>query len=125
MKVVRLAVALAAALYAVPVQAEVQEPIIVVTHVDFIPTNLAAGFPALQLFAQQSRSDPGVISFTLITWAPTNNHFQLIEVFDSMAAFNNHVQAAHTIAFRASIQPDIGALYDERIYAFTDATVAR
>ena len=125
MKTVRFALALAAALYVVPVQAEVQGPIIVVTHVDFIPTNLAAGFPALQLFAQQSKRDPGVRSFTLITWAPTTNHFQLIEVFDSMAAFNNHVQAAHTIAFRAAIQPNIGALYDERIYAFTDATAAQ
>ncbi len=126
MRTLRITLALAAALFAAgPAQAELQGPIIVVTHVDFIPTNLAAGFPALQQFAQQSKSDPGVISFTLITWAPTTNHFQLIEVFDSMAAFNNHVQAAHTKAFRAAIQPNIGALYDERIYSFTDVSGAR
>jgi len=121
MKTVRIALALAAALFAAPAMAEVQGPVLVVTHVDFIPTNLAVGLPALQLFAQQSRSDPGVRSFTLITWAPTTNHFQLIEVFDSIAAFNSHVQAPHTIAFRAAIQAAIGALYDERLYSLSGA----
>lgn len=126
MKSICIALALAApALFAPPARAEVQGPIIVVAHIDFIPPYLAAGLPALQLFAQQSKSDPGVKSFTLITWAPTTNHFQLIEVFDSLAAFNNHVQAAHTIAFRAAIQPDIGALYDERIYLLTDGSAPR
>lgn len=120
MKTVRTALALAATLFAAPALAEVQGPVLVVTHVDFIPTNLAAGLPAFQLFAQQSQNDPGVRSFTLITWAPTTNHFQLIEVFDSIAAFNRHVQAPHTIAFRAAIQPAIGALYDERLYSFAD-----
>lgn len=125
MKTVRVALSLAAALFAVPATAEVRGPILVVTHVDFIPTNLTQGLPALEQFAQQSRSDPGARSFTLITWAPTTNHFQLIEVFDSITAFNNHVQAAHTVAFRAAIQPQIGALYDERLYELADASGQR
>lgn len=119
MKTVRLTLALFA-FFAYPALAEVEGPITVVTHVDFIPQNLAQGLPALEQFARRSKSDPGVRSFTLITWAPTTNHFQLIEVFDSIAAFNNHVQAPHTIAFRAAIQPLIGALYDERLYAFPE-----
>lgn len=112
----RTLVALAAAV-AVPAMAQTTQPIVAVAHVDFIPDNLAQGLPALQQFAQQSRSDPGVWSFTLITWAPTTNHFQLVGVFSSLAAYQNHVQSPHTIAFRAAIQPSIGALYDERIYA--------
>ncbi len=121
-KPIRVALALAAALFAIPARADVQGPIIVVAHIDFLPTNLAAGLPALQQFAQQSQGDPGVRSFTLITWAPTTNHFQLIEVYGSLAAFNNHVQAAHTIAFRTAIQPDIGSPYDERVYSLTDGS---
>ena len=95
---------------------QVPGPITVVAHVDFIPTNLAQGLLALQQYALQSRSSPDVKSFTLITWAPTNNHFQLIEVYDSLAAFNSHVEAASTVMFRATIQPLIGSPYDERRY---------
>ena len=108
--------ALAGAFLAAPVMAQGLGPITVVAHIDFIPTFLDQALPALEQFAVQSRSDPGVRSFTLITWAPTPNHFQLIEVYDSLAAFNNHVQAPHTVTFRATIQPFIGAPYDERRY---------
>ena len=91
-----------ASLLALPAMAEapgpIPGPIIVVTHVDFIPDNLDAGQPVLEQFARGSQSDPGVQSFTLITWAPTTNHFQLIEVYDSINAFYNHVQAPHTMS---------------------------
>ena len=121
MRSARFALALVATLLAYPAMAEERGPIIVVTHIDFIPPNLDQGLPALKQFVQQSRSDPGVRSSTLITWAPTTNHFQLIRIFDSLAAFNSHVQAPHTIAFRAAIQPTIGALYDERLYELPEA----
>jgi quinol monooxygenase YgiN len=90
--------------------------IFVVTHIDVIPTNLDQAIPVLKNFATESKDDPGVVSFQLITWAPTTNHFQLIQIYSSLAAFNRHVQAPHTIAFRSAIQPFIGAPYDERIY---------
>ena len=90
--------------------------ILVVTHIDVIPTNLDQAVPVLQSFAAESKDDPGVVSFQLITWTPTTNHFQLIQIYNSLGAFNRHVQAPHTIAFRSAIQPFIGAPYDERIY---------
>lgn len=111
------AAVLASAVFTVPALANPEGPITVIAHVDLLPTYLAQGLPALEQFAQQSRTDPGVLSFTLITWAPTNNHFQLVEVYDSLQSFDNHVQAAHTITFRAALQPLIGAPYDERRYA--------
>jgi quinol monooxygenase YgiN len=70
----------------------------------------------LEQFVTDSRNDPGVKYFTLITWDPTTNHFQLIEVFQSMRAFDAHVSAAHTVDFRNALQPFIGAPYDERLY---------
>jgi quinol monooxygenase YgiN len=90
--------------------------ITVVTHFDIIPTYLTQAQPLLEQFVIASRSDPGIKYFTMITWAPTTNHFQLLEVYDSLAAFNNHVTAAHTIAFRTAVQPYIGAPIDERLY---------
>jgi quinol monooxygenase YgiN len=103
-------------LLAWPAMGNERGSIFVVTHIDVIPTNLDQAVPVLKNFAAESQDDPGVVSFQLITWAPTTNHFQLIQVYNSLAAFNRHVQAPHTIAFRSAIQPFIGAPYDERIY---------
>ena len=99
-----------------PAMGDERGSIFVVTHIDVIPTNLDQAIPVLRNFAAESKDDPGVVRFQLITWAPTTNHFQLIQIYSSLAAFNRHVQAPHTIAFRSAIQPFIGAPYDERIY---------
>ena len=72
--------------------------------------------PLIENFVLDSRKDPGVISFTMITWDPTTNHFQLIERFRNMRAFDAHVSAKHTVDFRNALQPFIGAPYDERLY---------
>jgi quinol monooxygenase YgiN len=52
----------------------------------------------------------------MITWDPTTNHFQLIERFRNIRAFDAHVSAKHTVDFRNALQPFIGAPYDERLY---------
>jgi quinol monooxygenase YgiN len=90
--------------------------IIVIAHVDFVAAGLAQGVPALKKFATQSMADPGVVLFAPITWSPTNNHFQLIEIYDSLNSFDEHIQAAHTVAFRNTIRQLVGAPYDERRY---------
>lgn len=97
-------------------------PVTVVTHFDIIPAggtpdkNVVQATALMKQFVLDSRADPGVISFTLITWAPTGNHFQMLEVFDSLDAFNRHVAAAHSITFRTALQPLIGSPLDERRY---------
>jgi quinol monooxygenase YgiN len=90
--------------------------VVVITHIDIIPDFVNQAEPLLKQFVTDSRNDPGVSYFTLITWDPTTNHFQLIEVFQNMRAFNAHVSADHTVQFRHDIQPFIGAPYDERLY---------
>jgi quinol monooxygenase YgiN len=110
----------ALALLAAPcaLASDAQEPVTVVTHFDVIPNgnNLVLGQALLEQFVLASRSDPGVKAFILITWAPTTNHFQMIEVYDSLAAFNAHVSAPHTIAFRTAFQAYVGSPIDERLY---------
>jgi quinol monooxygenase YgiN len=90
--------------------------VVVVTHIDIIPDFIDQAEPLLKQFVTDSRNDPGVKYFTLITWDPTTNHFQLIEVFQNIRAFNAHVSAEHTVEFRNSHQPFICAPYDERLY---------
>ena len=99
-----------------PAHADRFKEVVVVTHVDVDPQNVPTAEPLLTGFVVDSRDDPGVKSFTLITQDPTTNHFQLIEVFRDMRAFNDHVSAEHTIQFRTALQPLLGAPYDERLY---------
>ena len=101
---------------AAPAHAGGFDEVVVVTHVDVDPQNVPVAEPLLVTFVEDSRNDRGVKSFTLITQDPTTNHFQLIEVFRDMRAFDDHVSAQHTIQFRTNLQPLLGAPYDERLY---------
>jgi quinol monooxygenase YgiN len=106
----------AACLMGAPAHADRFKEVVVVTHVDVDPQNVPIAEPLLTGFVVDSRDDPGVVSFTLITQDPTTNHFQLIEVFRDMRAFDAHVSAVHTITFRTNLQPLLGAPYHERLY---------
>ena len=90
--------------------------VVVVTHVDVDPQNVPVAEPLLVMFVEDSRNDPGVESFTLISQEGTTNHFQLIEVFRDMGAFDAHVSAQHTVTFRTNLDPLLGSPYDERLY---------
>jgi quinol monooxygenase YgiN len=106
----------AACLMGAPAHADRFGEVVVVTHVDIDPQFVPQAEPLLIGFVEDSRNDPGVKTFILITQEGTNNHFQLIEVFRDMAAFDAHVGAAHTTTFRTTLQPLLGAPYDERLY---------
>jgi quinol monooxygenase YgiN len=111
-----LVLAVVAFLIGSPARGDDFREVVVVTHIDVIPDFVSQAQPLLEQFVLDSRNDPGVKTFILITWDPTTNHFQLIEVFRNMQAFNQHVSADHTVQFRYDIQPFIGAPYDERLY---------
>jgi len=111
-----LPLTVAACLMGAPAHADGFGDVVVVTHVDIDPQFVPQAEPLLIGFVEDSRNDRGVKSFILITQEGTNNHFQLIEVFRDMRAFDAHVSAAHTVTFRANLQPFIGAPYDERLY---------
>jgi quinol monooxygenase YgiN len=94
--------------------------LVVVTHLDIIPNFVEQALPVLRDFVQDSLHDPGVVVFKMISWTPTTNHFQLIQVYENQKAFDAHVSAEHTIAVRRDIQAFIGAPYDERLYGYTN-----
>jgi quinol monooxygenase YgiN len=111
-----LAMVVLALLIGAPARSDGLGEVVVVTHINIIPDFIDQAEPLLKQFVTDSRNDPGVKYFTLITWDPTTNHFQMIEVFQNIRAFNAHVSAEHTVEFRNSLQPFIGAPYDERLY---------
>lgn len=96
--------------------------LLVVTHVDLlpdtaIPNSVEQGVQMLKQYVDESRSSVGSQSATLITWAPTTNHFQIIEVWQNERAYNDHLSSLSTINFRTGIQALIGSPYDARVYS--------
>jgi quinol monooxygenase YgiN len=118
---IALWVAIISLLTAAPVLADDSrnddDRVVVVTHLDIIPTFTAQAQPVIEQFVIDSRKDPGVELFIVISWTPTTNHFQLIEVYKNQRAFDAHIGATHTIQFRTDLQAFIGAPYDERLYS--------
>ena len=92
--------------------------IFVITHLDIIPTFVDQARPVLNTFVADSANDRGVETFAMLSWTPTTNHFQLIEVFANERAYDDLVSAQHTVDFRQDLQPTVGAPYDERLYQF-------
>jgi quinol monooxygenase YgiN len=94
--------------------------IFVITHVDVDPQNVPQARPLLDTFVNDSLNDPGVQTFALLSQTGTTNHFQLVETFANLKAFDAHVSAQHTVDFRFAIDPLLGAPYDERLYHFVN-----
>ena len=92
--------------------------IFVITHVDVDPQFVPQAQPLLNTFVADSLNDPGVQTFALLSQTPTLNHFQLIETFENLNAFDDHVSAQHTVDFRTATAPFLGAPYNERLYQF-------
>ena len=97
--------------------------IFVITHVDSDPQFVGQIRPLLDTFVNDSLNDSGVQTFALLSQTPTPNHFQLVETFADLQAFNAHVSAQHTVEFRNSTTTFLGAPYDERLYHFVNRRV--
>lgn len=94
--------------------------IFVITHVDVDPQFVPQAQPLLNTLVADSLNDPGVQTFALLSQTPTLNHFQLVESFDNLDAFDDHVSAQHTVDFRTATAPFFGAPYDERLFKFAN-----
>jgi quinol monooxygenase YgiN len=88
-----------------------------VTHVDVNPPNMEEENAALKTLAVASRKDAGNLGFdAMVQQKGRGNHFAVIEVWKDEKAAEAHATAAHTKAFRTSLAPLSGALYDQRWY---------
>jgi quinol monooxygenase YgiN len=94
--------------------------IFVITHVDVDPQFVGQARPLLDTFVNDSLNDPGVQTFALLSQTPTPNHFQLIETFANLKAFEAHLSVQHTVDFRTNIDSFLGAPHDERLYQFVN-----
>jgi quinol monooxygenase YgiN len=105
--------------------ARAQEPgtrdrIYVVTHVDVLPTEAAAGTKILQLYAAESRKDKGAVRVEVYIQISRINHFSVVEVWQNRQALEAHEAAPHTKKFREQIDPLLGSPYDERLHTIAE-----
>jgi quinol monooxygenase YgiN len=91
--------------------------IYVVTHVDVTPNYAADAANLLRHYAADSHKDSGSVRFELLGDLSRKNHFTFVSVWENQAAFNAHLEAAHTKEFREKLQPMLGSPFDERLHA--------
>lgn len=90
--------------------------VFVVTHVDVPPPSREACEALLKQLAEASRKEAGVVRFDVYQQTNRPNHFTVLEIWKDQAAADAHAVAAHTLEFRQSLGPMLGALYDDRFF---------
>jgi quinol monooxygenase YgiN len=92
------------------------DPVVIVTHVDVIPTAVEAGTGKVKSIVEQGRDAAGNRRFDALVQANRKNHMTLVESWDSLADKNAWISTAAAKSFREELQPMSGSLYDERAY---------
>jgi quinol monooxygenase YgiN len=105
--------------------AAAEEPLYVVTHVDVLPKFTKAGRDLLNQFAVDSRKDAGAVRIEVYEELGRRNHSTVVEVWSSRKAYEDHLEAAHTRAYRAKLQPMLGSPFDERLHRLTSPDAER
>ncbi|HET7889444.1 MAG TPA: antibiotic biosynthesis monooxygenase [Bradyrhizobium sp.] len=90
--------------------------ILVLTHVDVVPTQVEPGTAKVKAFVEEGRNAPGNLRFDDVVQANRKNHFTVIETWKSQGEKNNWISSKTVRTFREELQPMGGALYDERVF---------
>ena len=97
-------------------QQKAEPPLHVVTYVDVYPNFAADTAKLLQQFAADNRKDAGFVRFEALRDVARVNHFAIVEVWQNQKAYEAHLTAPHTKAFRDQLQMGLGSPFDERLY---------
>jgi quinol monooxygenase YgiN len=92
----------------------------VISHLDLGPPDQARGQTALTQVIDAARHSPGNLRFAAWQQANRPNHFNIVAVWSSRTKLNDFAASAAARAFRTSVGPLIGSLYDERLYRRID-----
>ena len=104
---------------------DADERLYVVTHVDVMPNFTAPGRDLLKQFAVDSRKDAGAIRVEVLEELSRPNHSTIVEVWKDRMAYDHHLEADYTRAFRTKLQPMLGSPFDERLHRLSSPEGAR
>ena len=92
------------------------DPVVILTHVDVIPTQVEPGTARVKGFVEEGRTARGNRRFDDLVQISRKNHFTVVESWDSPADKQAWISTKTAAAFRQELQPMSGALYDERAF---------
>jgi quinol monooxygenase YgiN len=92
------------------------DTIVVISHVDTVPSPQSDAPGLLRTLADGSRRDSGNLRFDVVQHATRANHFTVLEVWRDRAAEEAHSEAPHVRAYRDSLQAISGSPLDERLF---------
>ena len=92
------------------------DPVVILTHVDVIPTQVEPGTAKVKGFVEEGRTAKGNRRFDDLVQISRKNHFTVVESWDSLADKQAWISTKTAAAFRQELQPMSGALYDERAF---------
>ncbi|WP_321781789.1 putative quinol monooxygenase [Paraburkholderia sp. J94] len=92
------------------------DAIYAVVHVDIEPPKVPEALPALRAFEAQAKQDPAVASIEVLQQIGAENHFTLVEVLKSKAAYDAFVSRPYVRSLRETLQPILGGPFDERLH---------
>lgn len=92
------------------------DKVYVVTHVDIIPPQAAAGTKLVQQYVVDTRKDPGFVRIEAASEISRGNHISIMEVWQDKKAFDEHTANSHTRQYRQQLDPMLGSPYDERLH---------
>lgn len=92
------------------------DPVVILTHVDVVPTQVEPGTAKVKGFVEQGRVAAGNRRFDDLVQISRKNHFTVVESWDSLADKNAWISTRTARTFREELQPMSGALYDERAF---------
>lgn len=105
------------AIAAEPSPAAVARQVHAVVHVDVEPSEVKNGVQMLKTFAKQAAQDSSVHHIEILQQTGAPNHFTILEVFESQAAYDKFVGEAYVKELRTRLQPILGGPFDERLHS--------
>ena len=90
--------------------------IVVMTHIDVIPTALETARGRIKQLVDGNRHKNANVRYDILVQTNRQNHMTLIEGWKSTADKNAESAAAETVSFRRDLLPMSGSPYDERTY---------
>ena len=91
-------------------------PLYAIVHVDIEPAAVKTALPLLQSYARQAERDPAVLHIDVLQQDAGKNHFTLVEVLRSPAAYDTFVEEPYVKDLRTNLQPFLGSPFDERLH---------
>jgi quinol monooxygenase YgiN len=101
------------------------KPYYIVTYVEVASSSAAKAAELIKAQRAAGAGQAGNLRFEALQRIGRPNHFVILEAWVDQDARNNHAKAAHTVAFRKSLQPLLYNPYDERPHAGLDAVDPR